>query len=156
LVSPELVEAMDACEVPQEYPGSNSERPNDWDLFMKGHLEVPKCGSAEDSCPSCPPQVEQESIPMEPKEGMILGPKDRAPAPMPAEPAASRLAPAAPNVSEARLQTAPLPAPMPAPEPKKPYSRYTSSKPNAKETSQAGSKKGPPGFIGPVGYDVVK
>ncbi len=47
LVTPELVEAMDANEVPPCGPGMQTTSPTDWELFMKGHLEVPNC------CPNC-------------------------------------------------------------------------------------------------------
>ena len=43
LVTPDLVEGMDACEVPPCGPGMQTTSPSDWELFMKGHLEVPKC-----------------------------------------------------------------------------------------------------------------
>ena len=45
LVTPELVEAMDASEVPPCGPGMQTTSPSDWELYMKGNLEVPKCGS---------------------------------------------------------------------------------------------------------------
>jgi pilus assembly protein CpaC len=44
LVTPELVEGMDADQVPPCGPGMNSASPSDWELFFKGHLEVPVCG----------------------------------------------------------------------------------------------------------------
>ena len=47
LVTPELVEPMDASEVPPCGPGMQTTSPSDWELFMKGHLEVPNC------CPTC-------------------------------------------------------------------------------------------------------
>ncbi|NCC94154.1 MAG: type II and III secretion system protein family protein, partial [Opitutae bacterium] len=47
LVTPELVEAMEAHEVPPCGPGTRTTDPDDWDLYMRGHLEVPAC------CPSC-------------------------------------------------------------------------------------------------------
>lgn len=40
-VTPELVDAMDPHEVPRGGPGLNSMSPNDRDLFINGHLEVP-------------------------------------------------------------------------------------------------------------------
>ncbi len=46
MVTPELVDAMDAEEVPPCGPGMRTTAPCDWELFMHGHLEVPKC---------CPP-----------------------------------------------------------------------------------------------------
>jgi pilus assembly protein CpaC len=47
LVTPELVEAMDASQVPPCGPGMQTTSPDDCELFLKGHLEVPNC------CPSC-------------------------------------------------------------------------------------------------------
>jgi pilus assembly protein CpaC len=46
LVTPELVDGMDACEVPRCLPGMETTSPSDWQLFMKGYMEVPNC------CPS--------------------------------------------------------------------------------------------------------
>ena len=43
-VTPELVEALDANQVPPCGPGMETAEPNDWELFFKGHLEVPVCG----------------------------------------------------------------------------------------------------------------
>ena len=55
LVTPELVDAMDASEVPPCGPGMRTTSPNDGQLFLKGHLEVPNCGptGAEGGCASC-------------------------------------------------------------------------------------------------------
>jgi pilus assembly protein CpaC len=147
---------MDACEVPPNCLGKNSQSPSDCELFMKGQLEVPRCCPSEEPCNSCEPRVEQGTLPKEPKDGMILGPGEQIPAPMPTE-TSGRPKRTAPGVSVASRQTELSTAPVPASEPKKPYSRYTSSKPNTtNETSHPGTQQGPPGFIGPVGYDVVK
>jgi len=40
-VTPELVDAMDPHEVPPGGPGLNSTNPDDCELFLKGHIEVP-------------------------------------------------------------------------------------------------------------------
>ncbi|MEM0925602.1 MAG: pilus assembly protein N-terminal domain-containing protein [Planctomycetota bacterium] len=40
-VTPELVDAMDPHQVPRNLPGLNSMSPNDRDLYIHGHLEVP-------------------------------------------------------------------------------------------------------------------
>lgn len=45
-VTPELVDAMDAEEVPPCVPGSRTTSPSDWELGLRGHIEVPNC---------CPP-----------------------------------------------------------------------------------------------------
>ena len=47
LVTPHLVEAMDCGEVPPCGPGGRTDVPNDWELYLKGYVEVPKC---------CPPE----------------------------------------------------------------------------------------------------
>ncbi len=54
-VTPELVEAMDPHEVPQSGPGLNSMSPNDKELFMKGHIEVPNLLGQNGDCgePTC-------------------------------------------------------------------------------------------------------
>lgn len=48
LVTPEIVEAMDAEQVPPGGPGFESQSPTDCELFFKGFVEVPRCG------PDCP------------------------------------------------------------------------------------------------------
>ncbi len=40
-VTPELVDAMDPHEVPPGGPGLNSMSPNDHELYLDGHIEVP-------------------------------------------------------------------------------------------------------------------
>jgi pilus assembly protein CpaC len=127
LVTPELVEAMDPCEVPPCGPGEQTTSPTDWELFMKGHLEVPKCCPCDGGCSG---QCERNGTdPNGPPPDGMMGPGEPIPAPQPAA----------------------------AAKPSSPRNRYNSSKPNG---SAAASSKtppdGPPGFIGPVGYDVVK
>lgn len=50
LVTPELVEAMDPCEVPRALPGFNTQSPTDSELFFRGYVETPT-GDAM----NCPP-----------------------------------------------------------------------------------------------------
>ena len=79
LVTPELVEAMDACDVPPCGPGMQTTSPSDWELFMKGHLEVPNCcpgGCARNG--QCPPGGTDPNGP--PPDGMI-GPNEAIPSP---------------------------------------------------------------------------
>jgi pilus assembly protein CpaC len=56
LVTPEVIEPLNPCEVPQGGPGTNSCRPNDCELYIKGHIETPKrCGGcATSNCPGDP------------------------------------------------------------------------------------------------------
>ncbi len=44
-VTPELVDAMNPCEVPPGGPGLNSMSPSDCELYLKGHIEVPNVKS---------------------------------------------------------------------------------------------------------------
>ena len=43
MVTPELVDPLDANQVPPCGPGMETASPSDWELFFKGHLEVPVC-----------------------------------------------------------------------------------------------------------------
>lgn len=49
-VTPELVAAMDPHEVPRGGPGLNSMTPNDHELFIGGHLEVPNLNGQPTNC----------------------------------------------------------------------------------------------------------
>ncbi|QDT13705.1 type II and III secretion system protein family protein [Planctomycetes bacterium K23_9] len=51
-VTPELVDAMDPHEVPRGGPGLNSTSPNDKELYMKGHIEVPNMLGGDGCTPS--------------------------------------------------------------------------------------------------------
>ncbi len=88
LVTPELVEAMDANEVPICGPGMQTTSPSDWELYMKGHIEVPKC------CPTggsnCGGQNPGSGADGLPPDGMISGPGERIPTPPPADGSAPR------------------------------------------------------------------
>jgi pilus assembly protein CpaC len=44
MVTPELVEPMNPCDVPPCLPGMSSRNPTDCELYWKGHIEVPSCG----------------------------------------------------------------------------------------------------------------
>jgi pilus assembly protein CpaC len=124
LVTPELIDPMANDEVPPCGPGMETTSPSDVDLYMKGHLEVPRCpqgngceknsGSAGDgSCGSSRDGSNGEQVPTPPSSegGARRGPQTR--------------------YSPTRSNDAASPAPPT-------------------------SRNGPPGFIGPVGYDVVK
>ena len=145
LVTPEFVEAMDASEVPQCGPGMQSTSPSDWELFMKAYPEVPKC------CPTgngnC--RGNGEGCDEPPADGMVPGPGENVPAPQPTD-ARRRPVRNGPTTLAQRSNT----------DGSKwagSYNRSTSSKPTPPTASTAErSQNGPPGLIGPVGYDVVK
>ena len=55
MVTPELVDGMDACQLPKCLPGMETTSPSDWELFFKGHIEVPNCCPNDAAaCPNCP------------------------------------------------------------------------------------------------------
>jgi pilus assembly protein CpaC len=127
MVTPEFVEAIDACDVPPCGPGMQTTSPSDWELFMKGHLEVPNCcPGGGPPCGDCSTKGGNPNGP--PPDGMI-GPSEAVPVPQPGA----------------------------ATKPRNPQIRYSSSKAKAPTAaSPSGPQDGPPGLIGPVGYDVVK
>jgi pilus assembly protein CpaC len=47
LLTPEIVDGMEPGQVPTCLPGMNTTNPSDWELFFKGHMEVPNCCPAD-------------------------------------------------------------------------------------------------------------
>jgi pilus assembly protein CpaC len=160
LVTPELVEAMDAHEVPRCGPGSRTTSPSDCELYWKGHLEVPKC------CPSgwesMGPQGMAHPMHFGPGAGPVpdqmLAPGADAvpepppvpdPAPMPGESAPS-FEPVQPDAARATPRTRRIPA--------QPVSRTMPQNRTIRQVPRDSSKVPPPkelpGFVGPLGYDV--
>jgi len=43
MITPEVVDGMEPGQVPTCLPGMQTTDPSDWELFFKGHLEVPNC-----------------------------------------------------------------------------------------------------------------
>jgi pilus assembly protein CpaC len=129
LVTPELVEAMDPQEVPPCGPGMRTTRPNDVDLYWRGHLEVPNC------CPTCSgagcAHCDHGKLPPAPaaEPGLILDATQSSTAkPVPVKGQGPALA---------------------RPEnPQRPYSRTAT----ATSTAAAAERNSPPAFIGPTGY----
>lgn len=146
MVTPELAEPMDAGEVPLCGPGMQTTSPKDWTLIMKGHLEVPK-GCPGDCGGKC--QMHGRSSGGQPSEGMILGPGESIPAPQPAD-AAGRPLQKVPTgrIAQRQVSTNTVSSGR--------YNRNTSPNPQRSTAASAASPNGPPSFIGPVGYDVVK
>ncbi|MBN2580612.1 MAG: pilus assembly protein N-terminal domain-containing protein [Pirellulales bacterium] len=134
LVTPELVAPLDACQVPQCGPGLATTSPSDWELYMQGHVEVPNC------CPTgdCGPCLDSRNG-GPPPDGMI-GPE---PIPSP-DPGASP--------HDARLRRRPA-----ATVASNPNNRHSRARPQPLPYGTApGGPNEPPGFIGPIGYDVIK
>jgi pilus assembly protein CpaC len=51
LITPQIVDGMEPGQVPACLPGTETTNPTDWELFFKGHLEVPNC--CPDNCATC-------------------------------------------------------------------------------------------------------
>ncbi len=159
LVTPELVAAMDANQVPPCGPGMQTASPDDWELFMRGYLEVPncctacggkgctKCADVAGNQPDLPPMVGQEGRVIEMHE--IPTPDTHpAPAAKPVPPAApdKQVLPAAPEVVP--------PAPAVQPRNQGPVIPNETPAPKAPPVPTATRTTSPlPSMIGPIGYD---
>jgi pilus assembly protein CpaC len=95
LVRPELVDALDPHEVPPGGPGTNSCSPDDIDLFMRGHIEVPCCYGNGACGPNCNHGARQ-GFPIESVRPSQPAPPAQAPA---TTPPSARSLPSQPNVS---------------------------------------------------------
>ncbi|MCC6126583.1 MAG: pilus assembly protein N-terminal domain-containing protein [Pirellulales bacterium] len=136
LVTPELVGPMDASEVPPCGPGMSTTSPTDWELYMKGHLEVPNC------CPNGDPNA--------PPDGMI-GPEE-----MSAPSASGAMTPVNRANFRANSGAGTVQTVQRANGPTS-QTRYNSSKPNPVAADSRANGANPPSpFVGPVGYDVIK
>ncbi len=193
MVTPELISPMNAEDVPQVGPGLQTGSPTDWQLFVRGHVEVPLCcqGCGGAGCSQCTDQA-AHGMQLQSEPSMIGGRDDRfhVPATTPASqrndwsrnsgarptarPAASP--PEMPRVTEpsapilpmpqaprttSRSSQAPSQAMAIAPGPDvgsvrtRPHNRSVQSVPSATSESPDSSTQ-LPGFMGPIGYDVVE
>jgi pilus assembly protein CpaC len=161
LVTPELVAGMDADQVPECGPGMQTASPNDWELYMRGYIEVPNCCSAcgGSGCVECA-EMEQEHprMPqmMDSGEGRSIEMYE-IPTPQPQQPRAleppphsqapkHEAAPVAPQVPPASSSAALSRA--------RPIGPTTTSAPKALPVSTGTSTTSHlPGLIGPIGYD---
>jgi len=76
MVTPELVEALDPHEVPACGPGMRTTSPNDLELFLHGHLEVPNCCPTGPMAGGMPVGPMTPNGPMLPESTIIEGPAD--------------------------------------------------------------------------------
>ncbi|MHB8902301.1 MAG: type II and III secretion system protein family protein [Thermoguttaceae bacterium] len=155
LVTPELVAGMDADQVPECGPGMQTASPNDWELYLRGYVEVPNC------CPACQGKGCAKCADAVPGDGklppMIDGGEGRViemkeiptpdsgpvPAPEAVPPASPAPSPVAPSAASA---TAPSRARSGGP--------TGSSVPKTLPVSAGGGPAAQlPGPIGPFGYD---
>jgi pilus assembly protein CpaC len=150
LVTPELVDPMNHDEVPPCLPGMRTTSPTDWDLYLKGFLEVPN------PCPPCNgPQCIQR-YPGQPAQPTL---------PPGADPQSVRPIPQGANGVDTRSGQRPVTAASyttrataGAVRNSASSGRYNPSSPSARSPSPgAGTKGGDmPGFLGPVGYEAAE
>ena len=191
MVTPELVEPIDPEDAPRLGPGLQTGRPNDWQLYMRGHIEVPiccqSCGGA--GCEQCADQAADERVFLE-EPGMIGGSNGqlhgaqtlsssrrddwsrRSDTQRIRQPAVRvTSSPDTLDVSDSRSPALPMPrttsasdtaqrapaarAPAVSNEisPAKPHNPSSQSTPST--TPEPDSSSQLPGFMGPIGYDVI-
>jgi len=152
-VTPELVDAMDPEEVPLCGPGQRTTSPNDVQLGVRGHIEVPKC------CPQGPPgMVPGQSGQIVPPEAML--PADGLVLPGQIVPA-DQIVPPEPRLTPKPSKSAVRIPPAPPRSPKK--SSVVSPRGQELSDRRAGRPVAPrpdaaselPGFMGPIGYDLA-
>ena len=142
LVTPQLIDAMDAEDVPECGPGMRTTSPSDFELYCKGYIEVPRC---------CPPGAPgmilgEDGQMLAPEQVLSPAPSESSAAPPRPTPAESR---SAPRVRPTAAQRAPTST---SPRRQNPSSRQ--NRPAA--TTRSGTTSEMPGFVGPIGYDVAE
>lgn len=176
MVTPQLVEGVDPNELPPCGPGQMTDSPTDTQLYLKGHLEVPRLqspdggqmpgglppGWEEELPPATQPAPSSRSVPAPPSLRTPAAPE---PEPKPVNNAVLRRPPTPPSSG---VRVAPQPSAPTAGEPRAnarlsqsaPSDRYdpqirTALQPRPQPArGQAGSSS--QGFIGPIGYDDLK
>jgi pilus assembly protein CpaC len=129
-VTLELVDAMDAHQVPPCGPGLRTTSPSDCQLGLKSHIEVPNC------CPvGVPGMIQGESDQVLPDEPIM------APEPL--------MAPMPPDVS--------IPSPSPRDSASvRPGRQKRSNRRDTQAAASPGEAAGLPGFLGPIGYETAE
>jgi pilus assembly protein CpaC len=173
MVTPQFVDAMDPHEVPRCGPGMRTRRPTDGELYLRGRLEMPRCGGCDDcECQDCGgagahgmPMEGYQSFPVE-----EVAPPMQQDAPLPpqarsgsrgarATPASSRRGVSvtrAPMSQPVVTMPAPTAQPQQQPSTQQAYSCYLQDRynTNPQTARRAAAGPQPPGMIGPIGYDV--
>jgi pilus assembly protein CpaC len=145
LVTPELIEGVDACNVPPCGPGMHTDSPTDCEMYWKGYIEVPSAGPCGPggACPM-PNGMHQQGTFEEVPPGAATG-GDSARRSVGGN--AAWTTPTRRMSSSATWPSPALNAPLSTP--------YNSTSPHDPRTNPgSGGGGAAPGFIGPTGYDV--
>ena len=159
LVTPQLVDAMDACEVPPGGPGYATADPNDNEFYCRGHLEVPNVEGPNMTGPypdphgmfAAPPPDDTWSEEGKPAVGAPVRPVPPAPDSQSRAPGYQRLeVPPRPQPPRIRTVTTGNRNTTGFVRSESP----TSSGPQPTVKRGTPRQKKAPGFIGPTGYDL--
>ena len=164
MVTPELIDPLDPHEVPQCGPGMSTTSPSDWQLFMQGHPEVPKCCPAPNQ-PNGPKGSTSVGNPQLPPGSKIISIQEN-PIPNPAGPGHAGAAmprsvrPVAvkqpPTGRQATVRPPRTGQPPTVVRAAIPQNRRIPPRPQVSQADAASGRQiSHPGLIGPVGYDVV-
>jgi pilus assembly protein CpaC len=158
MVTPELVQGMEQCEVPPGGPGLSTQSPDDCELGFRAYLEVPKCcgpdcgGALEPGLMGGPGgPVEGEAVPAPGGSGRAV------PMAPPGAPGAATPTPqGGPAPANSTLRTRPVPTPAAEGQRSvtRPTRQYPYVPPTPNSRGPAAATSAAPGLIGPQGYDV--
>jgi pilus assembly protein CpaC len=153
LVQPDLVEGLDPDQVPPCRPGANSLSPVDCEQYFKAYREVPippPGGVAGSPLPGPAPADVEPILPPQPTPAIQSVPTTKAPSRGPT----ALLADESPQPPRPPRIRRPVASPAPA-EGETQGDSYNRAGPQApKAPVQSNPVSAPPGFIGPIGYDV--
>jgi pilus assembly protein CpaC len=163
LVTPQLVEAMDPCDVPAGGPGLNSRNPSDCELYSGGHIEVPLGGD----CPGGhhfeamnpdfgtyeggAPILETPAQPVQPADAAVGPPQARHQKGRRVKAASKSKQQDYIEAKTATVRAAPISVSVNRAQPNK-----RSNRTKAAPEKSMRRKKTRPTFVGPTGYDVIK
>ncbi|MBI3469274.1 MAG: pilus assembly protein N-terminal domain-containing protein [Planctomycetes bacterium] len=158
MVTPELIEPLDPCEVPPCGPGEHTTSPDHCELYFKGYVEVPKVGPDGAMPGMMDGEGPYEMGPVPPGEAVPapngvrpLPPTQGGPTAQPTS-AGSTAIPAV----QARMRTATTSTALPnPPQPAPPSSRRGNFARPSDESAEKTSEPRP-GFLGTTGYDVKR
>jgi pilus assembly protein CpaC len=160
MVTPELVEPIDSEDVPRLGPGLQTGCPNDWQLYMRGHIEVPICcqSCGGTGCDQCAGHAADERLLLE--ESAMIGGSNR-------QLHGAETFYSSEQIDRSRTSGTRRAHKMAVPitsspytldvsnlsSPAKPHNRSSQGTPSA--TPEPDSSSQLPGFMGSIGYDVV-
>ncbi len=149
LVTPEVAAGLDPCETPQCLPGMHSDVPNDCQQYWRGYIEVPSKGPCGPGC-GC-------SVGGSNSDGGVLpgGGSQRIEDISPGTPAPASSSEARRPGQSASVFSA-ASAGRNSVAPAAGQNRYNpTSQPDQRSATRTNASGNGPGFIGPVGYDVL-